>query len=165
MEWIFIPIIIIFIAILILKNSKNSKNKKEEQKPYIKKDALFSPAERSFLGVLKIAVDENAQIFGKVRVIDAIDTKKGLNKSERTKAKNKIISKHFDFILCDKKDLSILCAIELNDSSHNSKDRIKRDDFLRRICKETKLPLIEIKAQRSYNTEKIKNLIEKHMNK
>jgi len=127
--------------------------------PYRKLDALFTPAERSFLGVLMQAVENDAQVFGKVRVADILATKKGMSASERQTAFNKISSKHFDFILCSKKDLSVLCAIELNDSSHNSKKRKDRDVFLEGACKSAGVPLIQIPAQASYNLNDIRKYI------
>ena len=114
--------IVIVIVIVIVKLSPK-KGAQQTEYPYRKLDVLFSPAERSFLGVLDQAVGENAQIFGKVRVADVIAPKKGISPSDWQKAFNKISGKHFDFLLCNKKDLSVLCAIELNDSSHNSKKR------------------------------------------
>ncbi len=127
--------------------------------PYKKIDKLFSPAERSFLGVLKQVIGDDAEIFGKVRVADIITPIKGLGRSKWQTAFNKISAKHFDYILCDKNDLSVLCAIELNDSSHNSKKRKDRDKFLEEACKAAELPLIQIKAQESYNIDEIRLLL------
>lgn len=74
--------------------------------PYQKCETLFTPAERSFLGVLQQAVGNNAAIFAKVRVADIVEPKTGLSRSARQKAFNKISAKRFDFLLCDKEDLS-----------------------------------------------------------
>jgi hypothetical protein len=40
-----------------------------------------------------------------------------LGSSARKKAFNKISAKHFDFLLCDREELSVACAIELDDVS------------------------------------------------
>ncbi len=138
------------------KSSQNS-SAEEIEYSYQKLEVLFSPAERSFLGVLNQAVNENIQIFGKVRVADVIIPKKGMSRSEWQKAFNKISSKHFDFLLCNKKNLAILCAVELDDSSHNKKTRKDRDIFLESVCKSAKLPLVHIAAQSTYNLKEMQN--------
>jgi hypothetical protein len=63
-----------------------------------------------------------------------LEPKSGLGRSARQKAFNKIAAKHFDFLLCDKEDLSVACAIEIDDASHNSKRRQERDEFLKGVC-------------------------------
>ncbi len=130
---------------------------------YQKSDALFTPAERSFLGVLKDAVGDNAAIFGKVRVADVLEPKSGLGRSARQKAFNKIAAKHFDFLLCDKEDLSVACAIELDDASHNSNRRQERDEFLKGVCEAAGIRLIKVPAKSGYAIEEVKRLLPRHL--
>ena len=155
MSWIVIAVIIVVILVFVLsKPLLNQKNQSAEY-PYQKINVLFTPAERSFLGVLNQAVGENAQIFGKVRVADVITPKKGISRSDWQKAFNKISGKHFDFLLCAKDDLSILCAVELDDSSHNSKKRKERDAFLEGACQSADFPLVQFTARSTYNIKEI----------
>jgi ssDNA-binding Zn-finger/Zn-ribbon topoisomerase 1 len=132
--------------------------------PYQRTGALFSPAERSFLGVLHQAVGEKATIFGKVRVADVVEPRTGLNRSDRQSAFNKISGKHFDFLLCDKEDLSVNCAIELDDRSHQSKSRHQRDEFLKGVCEAADVPLIQVAARSGYVIDDVKRLIAPHLN-
>ena len=156
MSWIMIGLIaIVVFAVLIIKLAQGKSNDDVDY-PYRELDALFTPAERSFLGVLLQAVEKDVQVFGKVRVADVIGTRKGLSASDRQRAFNKISSKHFDFILCSKKDLSFLCAIELNDKSHNSKRRKDRDRFLEGACKSAGISLVQIPAKATYNISDIR---------
>jgi len=147
-----IAVVIVVLLSLILKKSNSSKY------PYTKLDALFTPAERSFLGVLQQAVNDNYFVFGKVRVADVLTPKKGLKKEWQT-AFNKIAKKHFDYILCDKNDLSFVCAIELNDRSHNSKKCKERDAFLEGACQSADLPLLQVTARATYNVREIEIMI------
>jgi hypothetical protein len=116
MIWIIVAVVIVAIGLFLLARLSEKGKQGQEALPYQKSDALFSPAERSFLGVLHQAVGNNAAIFGKVRVADVIEPKAGLGRSARQKAFNKISAKHFDFLLCDKEDLSVACAIEMESS-------------------------------------------------
>ena len=118
--------------------------------PYKKIDLLFTEAERSFLGVLKKALTGKVEIFGKVRVADVLGVETGLSPSDKQIAFNKISAKHFDFVLCDKKTLGILCVIELDDRSHNAKKRQERDAFLVKACEAANMPFIQFKAKQGY---------------
>ena len=154
---------LVFLVLVIVKESSSKGSDELSNFPYIKRGVLFTPAERSFLGVLNQAVGDQAQIFGKVRVADVITTKKGMTPSERQTAFNKISAKHFDYLLCDPKDISVICAIELDDSSHNTKKAQKRDAFLVGACKSAHIPLLQIKAKSSYNINEIQEQLKPYL--
>ena len=78
-----------------------------------------------------------------------------LHRSTRQIALNRINRKHFDFILCRPDDLTVLCAIELNDASHQRKDRQERDEFLETACRSAGLPLILFDARHAYSPMEI----------
>lgn len=159
MSGIFILIIIVVIAVVIFSTYTKKNTSDLVYYPYQRSEVLFTPAERSFYGVLEQAIDGRAKVFGKVRVADVITPKKGLSKSEWQIAFNKISAKHFDFVLCKNNDLSLICAIELNDSSHNSKNRQKRDDFLKGVCEASSIPLIQVPAKSGYVISDIKRIL------
>lgn len=127
--------------------------------PFRVRDSLFTPAERSFLGVLYQAVGEKARVFGKIRVADVLNTQQGLPAGDRAAAFNRISGKHFDFILCRNDDLSVICAIELDDSSHRSERRQDRDEFLNGACEAAGLALLRVPVQSSYTIDKVKQLV------
>ena len=118
--------------------------------PYQPAKTLFSEAERSFLGVLDQAVGSEHRVFGKFRVADVAMVKPGLGNSARQGALNRIAAKHFDFVVCRASDLSVVCAIELNDKSHASKRAQARDDLLANVCQAIKLPLLSVPAKQAY---------------
>jgi hypothetical protein len=159
MIWIFIGIVIVAIAAVILIKLSKGDSADLVNYPYQSSGVLFTPAERSFYGVLEQSVGGSVKVLGKVRVADVITPKKGLSRSEWQKAFNKISAKHFDFVLCKNDDLSIICAIELDDSSHNSKNRQKRDVFLKGACEAASIPLIQVPAKSGYVIGDIKGLL------
>jgi hypothetical protein len=81
---------------------------------YEKRAPLFSPAERSFFGVLSQAVNDRAVDFEKVRVADVLSPSKGMSRSNWQKAFNRISAKHFDYVICSPDTLSVLAVIELD---------------------------------------------------
>jgi hypothetical protein len=124
--------------------------------PYRRRSRLFSPAERSFLSVLEHAVAGNARVFGKVRVADVIEPISGIGASARQTAINRIDRKHFDFVLCAPDDLSVLAVVELDDASHEARNRQERDQFLSAACQAAGLPLIRIPAARTYSVSELR---------
>lgn len=119
--------------------------------PYVPHDNLFSPAERSFLGALDLAVSPEYRVFGKVRLADVARVKPGLGNSARQGALNRIAFKHFDFVVCRASDLAIVCAVELNDKTHGSQKAKARDELLAGVCTTINLPLLQIAARKSYS--------------
>lgn len=62
---------------------------------------FLSSAERSFLGVLNQAADDDWGVFAKMRIADVLTPAKGMSRSRWQSAFNAISAKHFDFLLCD----------------------------------------------------------------
>jgi len=123
--------------------------------PYRLATPLFSPAERSFLGVLDVAVGPGHRVFGKVRVADLAQPKPGLGASARQAALNRVASKHFDFVVCRADDLGVVCAVELNDRSHASRRAQARDALLAQVCATIGLPLLVLEARQAYQPQEI----------
>ncbi|WP_377727655.1 DUF2726 domain-containing protein [Pseudoduganella sp. GCM10020061] len=127
--------------------------------PYETTDALFSPAERSFLGVLDQAAGSDYRVFGKVRIADVVAVRKTVNSSVRASAFNKISSKHFDFVLCRANDLKVVCVIELDDKSHNASGVKKRDSFVAGVCAASMLPLLRVPAKYAYTVTELRQAL------
>ncbi len=147
------PLILILLAIIVLIVSillKKNKTSLPKSYPYKPVKSLLTPTERSFLGVLDSAAGSDYRIFSKVRLADVIAVKSGLSKSARQSALNRINRKHIDFLICNPADLSILCAIELDDRSHNREDRKERDQFIDKVFDAADIPILHIKAKAGY---------------
>jgi len=149
MQTLIIIAIVTFLIVVVLAAIKN-KAGEVGSLPYEKKKALFTPAERSFYGVLKQVVAEDFEVFGQVRMADFLGINKGLEKGTRQGFFNKIKAKHVDFVLCNPDDLSVVAVIELDDKSHNRAKAIESDKFKDAAFKVAGIPLIRFKAQKSY---------------
>lgn len=164
-NFIILAIIAIIIFVIFKKKVKLQSPLEDDQSEfsYRKLGVLFTPAERSFLGVLNQSVDGDIVVFGKVRVADVLAPKKGATRSVWQKAFNKISSKHFDFVLCNKTDLNVLCAIELDDSSHNQSKQKIRDAFIEGACKSADFPLIRFVAKSTYRVNDIQKALSEYL--
>lgn len=125
---------------------------------YSRQKSLFTRAELSFYRALQEATTDQYLVFGKVRVADVLKPQTE-NRGDWQRAFNKISAKHFDFVLCDRDSLKVLAAVELDDSSHQRVDRIKRDDFLNQAVESAGLPLIRFPVQTAYDREAIQRHI------
>ena len=158
-DYSFLWILVVVTVLLIIVKTKKPSNRSEGGLPYSRIDNLFTPAERSFYGVLCQACDGKVIVFGKVRVADVLKTESGLTNSVRQVAFNRISGKHFDYVLCHPGDLSIIATVELDDSSHNSKKSIKRDEFLESACRAANLTLHRFKASYNYKVSDVHDVI------
>jgi hypothetical protein len=62
-------------------------------------------------------------------------------------------------VLCNRDNLAVVCAIELNDKSHQKDSRRQRDAFVVELCRAIGLPLVQIPAKRMYSVEEIRTII------
>jgi len=169
--WIVIGVIVVFAIIFSVTTTKTKTQSPVACKTrtglfpspvaYRRSNGLFSPAERSFLGVLEQAVGAQYRVFGKVRLADVVLPRRGLPRSEWQKAFNRISSKHLDFVLCKNGDLSVVCAIELNDKSHQQIKRQNRDQFLKQTLDTANVPLVMFPAKSSYAVAEVGSQIAK----
>ncbi len=86
--------------------------------------------------------------------------KHGVGRSARASAQNRINCKHADFVLCHKDTLEIICAVELDDASHQKAQRKERDDFVEKACHAAGLPLARFSVKGSYSIPGAKTTIE-----
>ena len=156
MRWLlFVLVLFALVGFFLLKRRNPTHPEGTDVLPYVLGDALFTAAERSFLGVLDQAVGNEYRVFGKVRVADVVAVAKGTPKPLWQKAFNQISAKHFDFVLCRPNDLKPVCVIELNDQSHSKASRQGRDKFLERVCTAAGIPLIFFPAKGTYTLAEI----------
>ncbi len=153
---IIIALVVVFIigiaAILAAKLTAKGGGKSDV---YYLRKAIFTPAERSFLGVLDSVVGSEVRVYGKVRLEDIFGVKAGLDRSTRTAARNRINRKHVDFLLVRASNLTPICGIELDDSSHDEEDRQERDAFVDAVFASGGIPLVHVPAQKSYVASEI----------
>ena len=156
MSWIllFVLVFAIFVVLAALKGKPGGTG--SISFPYQRAKPLFSTAERSFLGVLDQAVGPDHRVFGKVRVADVAAVKPGLGNSAQQGALNRIAAKHFDFVVCRTGDLSVICAVELNDKSHASRKAQSRDELLANVCRVIELPLLTVAAKAAYSPQDVR---------
>ena len=128
--------------------------------PYQRRPSLLTAGELRFMRVLEKAVAGRWHIHVQVRLADLLQVQGSVAPRWRMTAQNRINSKHVDFVLCEPGSLAILCAIELDDRSHQLPSRQARDAFVNEAFRVAGLPLLRVPVKRNYNTAALTQQIE-----
>lgn len=151
-------ILFVFTAIILAFEYLSIKdNQQIKEYNYKKKDFLMTRAEHEFFDILVsvIAKDfgNNYYVFPQIHISTLVDWKSwGQNWRG---AKGSVDRYSVDYVLCDKNYIKPILAIELDDSSHERKDRVIRDKKIEGILKMVGLPLLRFENHGIFNNNEI----------
>ena len=150
---IIILIIILFIYNQYMNNINN--NKENNYDNYRSNGYVMTQTELKFYRELKKVTEKlNMSIFPQVNLQRIIDVK-DKNISDR----NRIKSRSIDFCIVNNENCKIICCIELDDYTHNSKKAQITDNFKNELFKKVNIPLHRIKVNNYYNVETLESII------
>ena len=177
----FLLVVVVVIVFIIVYDNKRTKKKREELQrkimmldskkpetvdndeeieklPYRRKFLLTKNEYWFYKSLKEIADKYGFVVLAKIRFADLVEVSTEADKKEYMKYFGKIKSKHIDFILCKKDNLYPELLIELNDSSHNKEDRIKRDDFIKKIAEKVGYKMVFVSGTQNLEETIIKAL-------
>ena len=142
-------LIVLLIAARVGRKHRRRINgmEKPEATSYHAAPSLLTPTEAHFYQTLREAVGPLAVIQCKVRLADLL-----VAPPDDFAAFRRVSQKHVDFVLCERRTLKPLVAVELDDSSHKRANRIARDRFVNAAYDSAKFPLIHFPVQPDYNS-------------
>jgi hypothetical protein len=111
---------------------------------------LLTRGELAFYHVLVKAVGDRYIVFAKVRIRDLLQYPDTISARPHL---NRISQKHVDFVICECFSTRIVAGLELDDRSHEQKDRAARDRLVNDAFDAASVPLIRIKARREYSAQ------------
>lgn len=159
-----VAVFLYFILKLILSQKTKTQNKeREERKPlpvegaYKKRWLLTYNEKDAYKKLLDAASEVGYTIFSKVRLLDLLEPVSGKNYKSYF---YKVQAKHVDFVLLDKK-LVARCIIELDDSSHDEKDRKERDSFVDKAVTSVGYKIIHTRTATDETIAQIKEVFKK----
>lgn len=120
--------------------------------PYRRRDSLLTPAEHHFYVTLLHALENQAVIVPKVGLQDVFFI---TDREKYQHYRNRISTRHIDFLICEPKTLKPLFGIELDDSSHNRAETQKNDLFKDMVFDAAMLPLVRFPVKGTFNAEEI----------
>lgn len=160
MNVIYILTIIFFILGLVLKILNEKKEiKNNNSNNYLMLSNPMTNTELKFCNELRKITDKyNLIIIPQIQLQKIF---KIYNKKD-VAAFNKIKSKSIDFAIVDNK-YNYKMFIELDDYTHNKKQRINRDNFINELFNKYNIELIRIKVNNTYNLGEIENKIKESL--
>lgn len=146
MLYIFIFLAILFaIAILLSKNS----GKTDAIAMPVTRRPLLTLNEACFFRELTKIVPAGRYVSCKCRLEDVMKVPENI--PNRNQYRNKIKSRHVDFVVFDPLSGQIDYAIELDDQTHNTPSRYKDDQLKNVAFSNAGIPLVRMKAKRNYS--------------
>lgn len=132
--------------------------KEKLEYPYCKREALFTAAELKFMRSLEKAAHSSHRVFGKVRLEDVVSVA-GVSGNRRHAARNRVKSRHVDFVICDVETSRLVAGVELDDSSHRTAKAKRIDEFKNRCFEAAGLPLLRFPVASSYSQAAIEGAL------
>ena len=127
-----------------------------ERLPYFLKSTVLTNYEKKLYHILAPFCSQNNLILlSKIRMADFVQAYQGRSFYHWF---NRISSKHVDFLICQTTSFKPLLAVELDDYTHNYKNRQDRDNFVNSVYFSVGLPVLHITE---INSEKIVSDISK----
>jgi len=118
--------------------------KKQSQYRYFPKNHIMTKREEQLFTILNENFGNRCYIIPQVHLSALLNHKvKGQNWRG---AFSHINGKSVDFVLLRRKDLSVVCAIELDDTTHSMEARAKRDVEVERIFRDAKISLVRLRT-------------------
>ena len=149
-----IPIILVIIIKAIVSESETQKTSTIYR--YNRKYVIMTEREQEFYKKLKLVCGDSILIFPQIHLSSLFfHNVKGQNFKLAFRFINRL---SVDFVLVDSRNFKTLLAVELDDSTHNEKDRIKRDLIVNDIFKKAHFPLLRVDSVKIDN-EKLKEMI------
>lgn len=158
-----LTIIVMYFFVYLIANNNHKKtqkflNKNKIQQKYLKtikenqyndysytrfkKKDVLTIAEKQFYNILKKYIRNEYLIIPQAVLSSFIDCNEFMYR-------NKINRKTVDFIIVDRQ-FNVICAIELDDRSHDKYNRKKRDAFVNSLFANVGIKLLRIKMSKNY---------------
>ena len=128
--------------------------------PFKRKTTLFTQVERSFLELIEQAVGHQYRIVCRVKITDIISLRQNTDKKTGQTAMMRAAGRHLDFVLCNKKDMTPVVAIDLVHNTGKAGYKSQRDWFISGALDAARIPHLRIKVKSGYTPKDISDCIE-----
>lgn len=116
--------------------------------PYQRKWYLLSRTERACYEALRAAAGQDLHVFPKVRLLELLWVPN--ETPQRQGYLNRVMSKHVDFVLCDRERVAPVLVVELDDASHKLPQRAARDALVDAVLRAAGLPVLRFPVSAAY---------------
>ena len=161
----FILLIVLLLAgiflFVFLKNKSNysdAKGVKEEVWPFASKGVLTVNEQPLYFKLCEVCPDHIVLVQVNLSSFLEINKKLLPDYKKHSSWRNKIDKKSVDFLVCNK-DFSVVCAIELDDLSHNRQSRKNADDQKNKAIESAGIKLVRWMKKTMPSSDEMKKQI------
>lgn len=153
--YVILSIIVIIIAIVISAWTSGANEKRKVHKnnvyKYTAKTLIMSKSEADFFRKLSFVAQDRYYVFPQIHLSAILDHR--VKGQDWKIAFRHINGKSVDYVLCDKETLRPAYAVELDDATHQQRDRIERDREVERIFEQAGIPLVRFSSKDTSESE------------
>lgn len=131
---------------------------------YESQEEILSSTEHSFFLALKESLSNDYEIFAKVRITDVLTPDEIFNVRSCSAAIYRIPPKHFDYILCEKRTLTIVAVLELDDTNNIRREARAKSSFVEKACMTAGFKLLRFPSRSSYRAQVVRDVIINSLN-
>ncbi len=154
-NWVWWPgLFLAAIGVLFVLSRGGLLSGRPSRAPY-RMGRFLSPNEKCFLAALDAALGGNYRVFAQVRLADLVIVEEKYSEARRRAALNRVFAKSIDILICRSGSFEPIAAIEVDDRTHLLPARRERDALVDVVFREIGLPLLRVRAQRTYSAESI----------
>jgi Protein of unknown function (DUF2726) len=154
-NWVWWPgLFLAAIGVLFVLSRAGILSGRPAQAPY-RMGRFLSPNEKCFLAALDAALGSGYRVFAQVRLADLVIVEEKYSEARRRAALNRVFAKSIDILICRSRSFEPVAAIEVDDRTHLLSARRERDALVDVVFREIGLPLLRVRAQRTYSAESI----------
>ena len=152
MEFIMLLLVVLVIVIALVASRfiDNSNPFQVQRKP-----ALLSPVERSFLGLLEKAVQNEYRIVNRVKLADVLDVREQASDKSRRSIALKLNAKYLDYVLCEPDSMKVIAVLDLVNTHSKEGHKAVPDWFVSGALDAAGVPYLRIGIKAGYSVTEL----------
>lgn len=148
MEFIMLLLVLLVVVIALVASRfiDNSNPFQVQRKP-----SLFSPVERSFLGLLEKAVQNEYRIINRVKLADVLEVRDVAADKNRRSILLKLNAKYLDYVLCNPETMQVIAVLDLVNTHNKEGHKAVPDWFVSGALEAAGVPYLRIGIKAGYS--------------
>lgn len=152
MEFIMLLLVVLVVVIaLVASRFIDNSNPFQVQR----KASLFSPVERSFLGLLEKAVQNEYRIINRVKLADVLDVRDPATDKSRRSILLKLNAKYLDYVLCEPETMKVIAVLDLVNTHNKEGHKAVPDWFVSGALETAGVPYLRIGIKAGYTVSEL----------
>lgn len=152
---------VLLLILLVLQKTPAKPKPNKKRHPYVRRNEFISSDQSRFMQALQRSVGDSVDICPRVSGINVVKTMSQLPEQEWALWQERLLHFSFDFILLDRSDYSVVCAVDLQ---REETPEVIENDFVRDLCHAARVPFVRFQAtDENYNISAIRSVILAHL--